>query len=175
MKRRSQPILTKRLRILALKESGLFGLTPILSDPLVNQFIPYEPWGSELDAQTWFQTTTARIEDGRAAQYVIQRNASKALIGTCLYFKHDAQKASAEYGYVLGQAYWKQGYMFEAMTAFVDHIVAELNLTSLNAMIEKKSVASLNLLAKLGFKKGRLVIEDGNELQTLEKCFTAIA
>jgi len=168
----NQLLLTKRLRIRILKEADLAALTPILSDPLVTKYLPFDHWESELDAQAWFQKTAARVKDGRAAQYIIERTEDNILIGTCLYFNYSAIDASADFGYVLGQSYWKQSYMLEAMTVFVRYTVTKLQLTSLTATVEKPNIASLQLLAKLGFENMGLVEEEGVELHRLRKRFS---
>lgn len=171
----SHSIDTQRLRIRLLDEKDLPALIPILSDPLVTQYLPFGPWTSDSDAQAWLQTTNERTKDGQAAQYIVEKRADGQIIGTCIAFNYvpkngDTQTASADFGYVLGQPYWRNGYMFEAMTVFADQLVKELELSYLYAMVDRPNIASICLLKKLGFTNTTSIADDA-ELLRFQKYF----
>ena len=82
------------------------------------------------------------------------------LIGSCIVFGFDASQASVEVGYVLHPDFWGQGYMLEAMQAFIGALQERLNLRQLKASVEEPNVASSKLLKKLGFSHSNTSVEE---------------
>ena len=76
---------------------------------------------------------------------------------------HDKQEHSAEFGYVLGSKYWRQGYMYEAMTAFISYLTNDLAILSLKASIDTENIASIKLIKKLGFTENTQNMDEKNE------------
>lgn len=75
------------------------------------------------------------------------------LIGTCALFDINDPCGRAELGYMLGSFAWGQGYMFEALRAFISHAFSEMNLRRIEADTDPRNESSLRLLASLGFVK----------------------
>jgi len=162
-------IKSKRLNIRPIQQSDLINIIPIHSDELVNKYLPYDTWQTNADAQAWYdriETLTGNLID---QQFIIELllgsesfNKSE-LIGTCLYMNHDKQEHSAEFGYVLGSKYWRQGYMYEAMTAFISYLTNDLAILSLKASIDTENIASIKLIKKLGFTENTQNMDEKNE------------
>jgi ribosomal-protein-alanine N-acetyltransferase len=77
--------------------------------------------------------------------------------GISLMLHDDVVRLSAELGYWLGETYWGQGVMTEAVRAVTDWGFAALSLTRVYALPFHTSAASVRVLEKAGFVcEGRL-------------------
>jgi [ribosomal protein S5]-alanine N-acetyltransferase len=107
------------------------------------------------DSKSGFQWGIERKEDGR-------------LLGTCTLFHIDRPNRRAEVGYGLGSAYWRQGYMTEALSVLIRFAFESLDLRRLEADVDPRNERSLGILARLGFRREGLLRERwnvGDEIQ----------
>ena len=58
-----------------------------------------------------------------------------------------------DFGFMIHPEYWGQGIATEAATAFIDHAFSKKLTDQLLADVDPRNVASLRVLAKLGFAK----------------------
>ncbi len=58
-----------------------------------------------------------------------------------------------EVGFILHPKYWGQGLAFEALSAVIPHAFETLPMSRIEADVDPRNVASLTLLAKLGFRE----------------------
>lgn len=65
----------------------------------------------------------------------------------------DIYKKSAEFGYWLGEDYWRQGTTFRSASAFIDYVFETFELNRLQAGVIEWNESSMNLLLKLGFRE----------------------
>jgi RimJ/RimL family protein N-acetyltransferase len=101
-------------------------------------------------------------------QWGVERKEDGRLMGTCTLFHVDVRNMRAELGYCLGSAYWKLGYMLEALTALIDYSFATLRLRRLEADVDPRNENSMRILEKLGFQREGLLRERwnvGDEIQ----------
>jgi [ribosomal protein S5]-alanine N-acetyltransferase len=56
-----------------------------------------------------------------------------------------------EFGFMLHQAYWGQGFATEASRGFVDYAFGRLGASELTADVDPRNAPSLRVLGKLGF------------------------
>ena len=145
------PIETPRLRVRALHSRDLAPLMAVNGDQEVTKHLPYKAWQSLSDAQAWHDRMRGIESGGAALQMVVAYRTDDVAIGTCLLFRHDAEKACIELGFVLGRAHWRTGVMGEAMGALVERAFDELRLERMIAVIERPNVASAALVRRLGF------------------------
>jgi RimJ/RimL family protein N-acetyltransferase len=134
-----------------VEPSDLTALLDINSNDEVTRFLPYASWKDIADAHAWYGRAAARLAANEAGQFVVVHRQAGRVIGSCLLFRFEALSARAEVGYVLAQAYWGAGYMFEAMRAFVAFAFEQVGLRRLEAEIDPRNVASAKLLERLGF------------------------
>ena len=147
------PFETARLRVRLVTCEDLPALLVVNGDAAVTQFLPYETWSTIADAEAWLQRVDKSQASGTALQFVIVDKATDQAIGTALIFRHDEGSARAELGYVLGRAHWGGGLMFEALTELINHVFGAMALRRLEAEVNPDNVASLALLARLGFQR----------------------
>jgi len=153
------PIESVRTIVRLVERSDLPALLVVNGDEQVTRFLPYETWKSPTDGRAWYARMADLQAAGLALQFVVAARCSGAAIGTCLLFRYDAGSRRAELGYVLGRAYWGQGYMHEALTALIGEAFGAMGLRRLEAEVDPHNRASSQLLARLGFRKEGLLRE----------------
>ena len=91
--------------------------------------------------------TTIRIQWG------ICLKENDEIIGTIGYHRIEKEHYRAEVGYLLHPDHWQTGIMSEALNKIIDFGFNEMNLHSVEAIINPENVASRSLLMKSGFIK----------------------
>jgi RimJ/RimL family protein N-acetyltransferase len=148
---------TARLVVRAVAESDLVDLLEVNSDDEVTRYLPYATWRGHDDALAWLARMQERCATGTARQCVIERRLDRRVIGTVLVFQYDEPSARVEIGYVVGRAYWRQGYAAEALRAVCRHAFEEAGIRRMEAEARPENLASNELLRSLGFiHEGRL-------------------
>ena len=56
-------------------------------------------------------------------------------------------------GYTLDSKYWRNGYMYEGIKAFLEYLHDEYQVKVVYCMVKLANIPSLNLLKKLGFEE----------------------
>jgi [ribosomal protein S5]-alanine N-acetyltransferase len=69
----------------------------------------------------------------------------------------DVERYSAEIGYWLGEAYWRQGIASEALRLATDHAFAAINLLRLFALPFADNLGSIRVLEKAGYEREALL------------------
>jgi RimJ/RimL family protein N-acetyltransferase len=81
----------------------------------------------------------------------------EAIGGIGLEFGRDVHRFTAEMGYWLGEPFWGQGIMSEAVRHFTDWAFGHLELHRIHANVFSGNVGSARVLEKAGFEcEGRL-------------------
>ncbi|MEK8045092.1 GNAT family N-acetyltransferase [Ideonella margarita] len=151
------PIVTPRLLVRSLHADDLPDLLVVNGDDAVTHHLPYPSWAGMDDATAWAERVRQREQAGDTLQLVLQRRDTGQVIGACLLFKLDEPSGRAELGYVLGQAHWHGGWMFEACEALVAHAFGPLGLRRLEAEVNPANAASMALIRRLGFTQEGLL------------------
>ena len=145
------PIESERLLVRLVAESDLPALLEVNSNEEVTALLPYATWRSMADAEAWLQRMRGIQATGLGLQFVVVLKATGMAIGTCLLFRFEEGSARAELGYVLGRAYWGQGFMQEALEALVGCAFGTMGLRRLEAEVDTRNRSSALLLQRLGF------------------------
>ncbi len=153
--RLNQPIHTARLTLRPVEAADIDALFALHHDATTTRYIPHMFWRERADAQAWVERGLDRHEKQTAIQCVVVRRATdeavEAVIGTALLFNVQEDSGLAEIGYLIGAPYWRQGYMREAVTAFIDFAFSSLGLRRLEALVDARNVASNALARRCGF------------------------
>lgn len=147
-----QPIRTARLTLRPLTQADVGPLFEIHSDPEAMRYWSAPAWTSDERGRAML----ARDLDPELTDHLrlgIETSSSGRLVGTCSFFKIDAQCRRAELGYMLASQAWGHGYMQEALGAFIDYGFAELALNRIEADTDPRNERSMRLLEKLKFVK----------------------
>jgi RimJ/RimL family protein N-acetyltransferase len=152
----------KRLKLRMLAEPDLDQMYAIFSDPRSMRY-----WATPaMASREQIVAYLANIHDGFRGntlyQWGIERREDARIIGTTTLFHLDAGNARAEVGYILGSAWWGQGYMHEALTALLHYAFGKLKLRRIEADVDPRNAASLKSLGRLGFRREGLLRERWN-------------
>lgn len=141
---------TSRLHFRPLRLEDQQGLFAIMSDPLVSRYNRWETQTSLADTRAYLQAVLDLYAQGQYLEWGIFDN-QEQLLGFFGLVWWLPEFASAEIGFSLGQAFWGQGYMQEALTALTHWGFTEMKLNRLEAQCESRNLASQRLLEKLGW------------------------
>ena len=146
------PLRTARLVLRPLTERDVPALFATHSDPRAMRYWSGTVWKNDERGRAM----VARDQDPSLNDHFrlgIELAETGQLLGTCTLFQINDQCGRAELGYMLGSFAWGQGYMREALLAFLSHAFTEMNLTRIEADTDPRNEPSLRLLANLGFVK----------------------
>lgn len=157
---------SQRVVLRPVSESDLADLMEVNGDPEVTRYLPYKTWQTVEDAEAWFARMVELMASGTALQLAVERKLDNHVIGAVLLFKFDEGSSRVEIGYVLGRAYWQQGYAKEAIRALLSYLLHKSGIRRVEAEVNPENVASTALLESLGFKlegflRERWVAESG--------------
>ncbi len=151
-----QPVQTARLTLRLVEPADVDALFVIHHDAETTRYIPHMFWRERADAQAWVDRALDRHEKQTAIQCAVVRRATREspeiVMGTVLLFNVAEGSGLAELGYILGAPYWRQGYMIEALAAFIDSAFSTVGLRRLEAQVDARNVASNAIAKRCGFK-----------------------
>ncbi|MBN2504856.1 MAG: GNAT family N-acetyltransferase [Bacilli bacterium] len=136
---------TQRLILRPFHILDLNDLYDYLSKPEVTRYEPYEPF-------TW-ETCKKEIKArSKSADYLaVYEKQFKKVIGN-VYF-HNRDNLTWELGYIFNSDFWRKGYAFEAVSAFIEFAFYNLRIHRIIARCDTRNDASWRLLEKLGFRR----------------------
>lgn len=141
---------TDRLILQPLGPGHAAGLHDAFGDPAVMRFWNGEPAVDLADTAARVARASGGDSAMRAAWAVLRR-ADGRVMGMVNYHHRDMPNARLEIGYLLAAAYWRQGYMAEALTGLLDHCFGSLEVHRVEAGIEPENTGSRALLEAIGF------------------------
>ena len=96
--------------------------------------------------------------------WLIHRKEDGKLIGRA-GFNHRPGYEEVELGFVIGYSYWRNGYAFEVCGHLLQIGRDVFEFERVQALVDKRNIASISLLQKLGFIYKEDVLLDGQKLQ----------
>lgn len=144
-------IRTRRLVLRELRRDDAPSLHTIWSDPVVLEFLVFDPFESEERTVAMIDLLKGLPATGEGIRWVITLASDGSVMGTCGFHNWKKEHFRAEVGYELGKDYWRKGYMTEALEAILEHGFGEMNLNRVEAFVTDGNERSLGLLKKLGF------------------------
>ena len=88
--------------------------------------------------------------------WIIKKSWSDILVG---YTQATIQDRQAVIGYYVFPAYWRQGFATAALQATLCELFKTYSMNELHAFVDTRNVASIAVLAKLGFTRLRTIAE----------------
>ncbi len=107
------------------------------------------PYSAKL-ASDWIAAAAADRAAGRAEQFALRDSATGELLG-CAGLRIAKDGKSADLGYWLGRAHWRQGYGLEAARRLSEWAFASFPVAHVTATVAADNDASSAVLARLGF------------------------
>ncbi|WP_367844802.1 GNAT family N-acetyltransferase, partial [Vibrio parahaemolyticus] len=90
-------------------------------------------------------------KSGESLEWTVLEQSTNKVIGTCGLHSFSDCGHSCEVGCLLNSSYWRQGYMFEALSLLFSH-AKSVGIEKLYADIDEGNFRSKALFEKLGFK-----------------------
>lgn len=134
----------------------------------------YLRWQAHTSIETVKVSLMKRQEKYQLSNYydwgiVIQE--SNQLIGTVSVVNQDEAIKMMELGYALGQNWWGQGYMTEAIDLVVNYLLEQMDVNRLEARCDAENKNSGKVLLKSGFQfEGRLRQAAQNNRGLVDSC-----
>ena len=142
---------TKRLRLRPLKMDDAEAFFAIKSDPEVTGRYGQDPHLSRAETEAWVQQCIVEYERYRGIVWALTLKDEDIVIGMCCYWHFESDFRCGEIGFELGRAYWRKGFMSEALPPVIGYGFGELELHRIEACPLASNTPSRNLLLKLGF------------------------
>lgn len=144
---------TERLTLNRLELIDVSRITLYCSNPKVNKYLltvpnPYY----EEDAIWWIKNSWKKFEEGIQYNFAIRLEEDADLIGT-IGLIIDQNNRKANLGYWLGEEYWNNGYMTEAIKTVIKFAFEELNLNKVYASHFEGNKASGAAMKKAGMQQ----------------------
>jgi RimJ/RimL family protein N-acetyltransferase len=125
------------------------------SDPLATRYLAWKPYTDVEPLKDFLHGRAVAWQDGDGHYaYLLGLRRSDEVIGSIGVFI-DGSKAM--FGYVLGQAYWGNGYAAEALTFLVEWAMAEPRLRRAWAYCAAENTQSARVMEKAGLEREGLL------------------
>jgi Acetyltransferases, including N-acetylases of ribosomal proteins len=147
------PVLeTARLRLRQLTDTDADAVIAIFSSPEVLRYMDADPVDTREGAERFIRwTRDYYTQQGGIRWGLTLRDGDDTVIGTCGFHYWNRASRRADIGYDLHPAYWRQGYMSEAVRMLLGWCFDNLNLHRIQADCTSGNIASERLLEKMGF------------------------
>ncbi len=142
---------TPRLILREIQSGDAQALFATFSDEAVMEFYGHLPHRVVEDSRALIQQLRGWYAQREGIRWGITRKGDDTVIGSCGFYGFDEAFQRAETGYELGQAYWRQGIMSEALGALITLAFATMGLHRIEAVVDDVNERSKGLLRKLGF------------------------
>lgn len=150
---------TPDLRLRPSNQTDVEGMFNMLSDPQSMKYWSDKPI-EDLDAAVEMLNKDLESDaQGNSMCWAITLHGHDKMIGKCILFQFDKSNRRAEIGYILNRRYWRQGLMYQALTAVIDFAFNTLDLHRIEADVDTENTGSLGILEKLGFTREGLFRE----------------
>lgn len=125
----------------------------ISRNPAVSRYVLWDTHKSIIDSRSMIRGVQRAYRLGEPASLAIELKETGRVIGTISFIWIEYEHGSAELGYSLGQPYWGNGYMTEALDAMLDFAFDTLHLNRVEAQFDVRNAASGRVMQKVGMKK----------------------
>ena len=145
---------TKRLILRPIEETDVPALFPLINDPdvaatMVSTSYPYP----EDEFLAFFKRALEAMERRERYEMAIVLKGTGPPIGAVRFFHISWEHLRGEIGYWLGQKYWGQGYMTEAVNRMAQFGFEELGFERIHAYCFPRNAASIRVLGRAGFRQ----------------------
>jgi ribosomal-protein-alanine N-acetyltransferase len=153
---------TERLSLRRLNANDVNEILELRGNPDTMKFIPRPLAKNTDDALEHIKMINDAIENNTGINWAITVKGSDKAIGLLGFYRIQPENHRSEIGYMILPEYSGKGYVTEAIKAILDYGFNQINLHSIEAVIDPENYASERVLQKLGFVKEAHILE--NEL-----------
>ncbi len=166
-----QNIETERLLLRRIDEQDADEVLALRGNPDTMKYIPRPLAKSKEDALAHIAMIEEKIVNNTGINWGITIKGSPKIIGIIGHYKISPENHRAEIGYMSFPETNGKGYMSEAIKAVIGYGFKQMNLHSIEAIIDPENTASERVLQKNGFVKEAHILEnelwDGKFLDTV--------
>jgi len=153
---------TERLLLRRVAETDVPEIKALRGNPETMKFIPRPLVTTDDEALEHFKMIDEKIENNTGINWAITIKGNSKLIGIIGHYRIQPENHRCEIGYMILPEYNGQGITTEAIKAVLEYGFEDLNMHSIEAVIDPDNVASERVLQKNGFVKEAHILE--NEL-----------
>ena len=144
---------TTRMRLRWITEEDVDALYRIFSHPEVMRYWGAPALANRDAAVRLLEEIHENFQKRASMKWGIADLGTDELIGTATLFNLNLDNRRAEIGYGLDRAFWRQGYMHEALQVLLSYAFNVLELHRVEADVDPRNVGSIRTLEKLGFQR----------------------
>ncbi|WP_439554515.1 GNAT family N-acetyltransferase [Flavobacterium macrobrachii] len=157
-----QNLETERLLLRQLDNKDVNEVLELRGNPETMKFIPRPLAKNTDDALEHIKMINDKIDENVGINWAITIKGSDKMIGLLGHYRIQPENHRAEIGYMILPQYNGKGYVTEAVKAVMEYGFNQMNLHSIEAVIDPENIASERVLQKNGFVKEAHILE--NEL-----------
>ncbi len=151
---------TERLLLRRVSKDDLNEILELRGNPETMKFIPRPIVKTEEDALDHFKIIDEKIEKNEGINWAITVKGNPKLIGIIGHYRIQPENHRCEIGYMILPQYNGQGIVTEAIKAVLEYGFEDMNMHSIEAVIDPDNIASERVLQKNGFVKEAHILEN---------------
>lgn len=151
---------TERLLLRRVSIDDLNEILELRGNPETMKFIPRPLVKTEEDALNHFKMIDEKIEKNEGINWAITVKGNPKLIGIIGHYRIQPENHRCEIGYMILPQYKGQGIVTEAIKAVLEYGFEDMNMHSIEAVIDPENIASERVLQKNGFVKEAHILEN---------------
>jgi ribosomal-protein-alanine N-acetyltransferase len=148
---------TDRLILRELSPADATAVFALFADPEVVKYYDTSRFERIEQASSLIESFRRRHEAGTCIRWAMVRKSDSTVVGTCGFPSIVARHHRAEIGFELASAYWRQGFMSEAVQALLRFAFVEVGFNRVEGLVMPGNDASSALLVKFGFREEGLL------------------
>ena len=156
-----QNLETERLLLRRLVDTDVEEIFALRSNAETMQYIPRPLAKSKEEALAHIVMIESKIVDNTGINWAITVKGNPKAIGIIGIYKIFPENHRAEIGYMISPETYGKGYTTEAIKVVLDYGFEQLDLHSMEAIIDPDNIASERVLQKNGFVKEAHILENG--------------
>jgi len=151
---------TERLLLRRVSKDDLNEILELRGNPETMKFIPRPLVKTEEDALNHFNMIDEKNEKNEGINWAITVKGNPKLIGIIGHYRIQPENHRCEIGYMILPQYNGQGIVTEAIKVVLEYGFEDLNMHSIEAVIDPDNFASERVLQKNGFVKEAHILEN---------------
>ncbi len=155
-----QNLETERLLLRRLNTNDVDEVLEMRGNPEVMKYIPRPLAKTKEEALGHIAMIEEKIENNTGINWGITIKGNDKIIGIIGHYRIQPENYRAEIGYMSLPQYNGKGYISEAIKAVVEYGFNQMNLHSIEAVIDPANIASERVLQKNGFVKEAHILEN---------------
>jgi ribosomal-protein-alanine N-acetyltransferase len=150
-------LITERLKLRKIGNEDVAGFFKLRSNPETMRFIPRPLATTEQDILDFINVGDEYYAKGDMINFTIALKETNEFVGSIGFYRTNWEAERTEVGYILDPEHRGKGYTHEAMVEMIRFAFNNIGFHSLEAIIDPRNTASINVVERVGFvKEGHL-------------------